>query len=119
MIDLMALWEETIECIRIVEGIRGAVPMRMELVIRFDYGSIVPWVHRVQGALHAIAGPDSVVLRTPVEVRGEDMRTVAEFTVRAKDRVPFVLAYVPFSNDVTASNRLPAEGDAEPALSRS
>src|SRR5581483_11890063 len=93
VIDFMPIRDRRIDVIRIVEGIRGAVPMRMELVIRFDYGSIVPWVHQHSGALHAIAGPDALALRTPVATRGENFRTVAEFTVRAKERVPFVLAY--------------------------
>src|SRR5205807_7415927 len=70
-------------------------PMRMELVMRFDYGSIVPWVRRVEDALWAAAGPDSLVLRTPVETRGEDMTTVADFTVGEGDRVPFVLTWHP------------------------
>ncbi|HZD68420.1 MAG TPA: trehalase-like domain-containing protein, partial [Actinomycetes bacterium] len=78
---------------RVVEGVRGRVPMRMELVIRFDYGSIVPWVQRVDGALHAIAGPDSVWLRTPVELRGENLSTVADFTVSEGERVPFMLTW--------------------------
>jgi GH15 family glucan-1,4-alpha-glucosidase len=78
---------------RVVEGVRGRVPMRMELVIRFDYGSIVPWVRHVDGALHAIAGPDSVWLRTPVPVRGENLTTLADFTVAEGERVPFMLTW--------------------------
>jgi GH15 family glucan-1,4-alpha-glucosidase len=80
---------------RIVQGVRGRVPMRMELTIRFDYGSIVPWVRQVDGALHAVAGPDSVWLRTPVPVRGENWRTLAEFTVAEGERVPFMLTWHP------------------------
>jgi GH15 family glucan-1,4-alpha-glucosidase len=112
VIDFMPIRDRSIDVIRIVEGIRGAVPMRMELVIRFDYGSIVPWVHQHDGALHAIAGPDSLVLRTPVPTRGEEFRTVSEFTVRARDRVPFVLAYVP------SIDPLPEPVDADAALTR-
>jgi GH15 family glucan-1,4-alpha-glucosidase len=67
----------------------------MELVIRFDYGSAVPWVRRVDGALRAIAGPDALVLRTPVETRGRDLTTVAEFRVRQGDRIPFLLTWYP------------------------
>jgi GH15 family glucan-1,4-alpha-glucosidase len=78
---------------RVVEGVRGRVPMRMELTIRFDYGSIVPWVRHIDGALHAIAGPDSVWLRTPVPVRGENWSTVADFTVTEGQRVPFMLTW--------------------------
>jgi len=67
----------------------------MELVIRFDYGSIVPWVTAVPNGIHAIAGPDALVLETPVELRGEEFTTVAEFTVAAGDEVPFVLSWYP------------------------
>ena len=78
---------------RIVEGVRGRVPMRMELTIRFDYGSIVPWVRNIDGALHAVAGPDSVWLRTPVPVRGENWTSLADFTVAEGERVPFMLTW--------------------------
>ena len=61
--------------------------MQMELVIRFDYGSIVPWVRTIDGALRAIGGPDALSLWTPVETRGEDLTTRAEFTVRKGERV--------------------------------
>ncbi|HEV3451912.1 MAG TPA: glycoside hydrolase family 15 protein [Acidimicrobiia bacterium] len=93
VIDFMPVSDHSVDVVRIVEGMRGRVDMRMELVIRFDYGSVVPWVLRTGGALHAIAGPDSLVLRTPVHAVGRDLRTEAEFTVTAKDRVPFVLSY--------------------------
>jgi GH15 family glucan-1,4-alpha-glucosidase len=84
------------DVVRIVEGVSGTVPMRMELVIRFDYGSIVPWVQRMpDDSRVAIAGPDAVSLRTPVEVRGENLRTVADFTVSAGERQPFVLTWYP------------------------
>jgi GH15 family glucan-1,4-alpha-glucosidase len=78
---------------RIVEGVSGRVRMRMELTIRFDYGSIVPWVRHIDGALHAVAGPDSVWLRTPVPVRGENWTTLADFTVAEGERVPFMLTW--------------------------
>ncbi len=82
------------ELVRIVVGLEGEVRMRLDLRIRFDYGRIIPWVHRVEGgALRAVAGPHAVVLKTPVETRGEDHSTVAEFTVSKGDRVPFILAY--------------------------
>ena len=68
----------------------------MDLALRFGYGQTVPWVSRMDdGTLRAIAGPDMVVLRTPAELRGEDMRTVADFIVAAGDTVPFVLTYAP------------------------
>ena len=70
--------------------------MCVELVLRFGYGAIVPWVRKLgDGTLRAIAGPDMVVLRTPVHLRGENMTTVGEFTVGEGDRVPFVLSYGP------------------------
>jgi GH15 family glucan-1,4-alpha-glucosidase len=78
---------------RIVEGVKGRVPMQMELTIRFDYGSIVPWVRQIDGALHAVAGPDSVWLRTPVPVRGENLTTLANFTVAEGERAPFMLTW--------------------------
>jgi GH15 family glucan-1,4-alpha-glucosidase len=78
---------------RVVEGVRGRVRMRMELTIRFDYGSIVPWVRHIDGALHAVAGPDSVWLRTPVPVWGENWTTLADFTVAEGERAPFMLTW--------------------------
>ena len=67
-----------------------------ELILRFGYGAIVPWVTRLEdGALRAIAGPDMVVLRTPVHLRGADMTTVGEFTINKDDTIPFVLSYLP------------------------
>ncbi len=79
--------------LRVVEGLAGEVAMRMELVIRFDYGSVVPWVQRSGHALTATAGPDTLELRTPAHVYGEDQTTRAEFVVRQGERVPFVLSY--------------------------
>src|SRR5216117_3834090 len=74
-IDFMPPRGETPDIVRIVEGLDGTVPMRSELVIRFDFGHIVPWVHRVDNARVATAGPDALCFRTPVATRGEDMRT--------------------------------------------
>jgi GH15 family glucan-1,4-alpha-glucosidase len=98
------------DIVRIVEGLDGSVPMRSELVIRFDYGRIVPWVRRVDGARLAVAGPDALCFRTPVEVRGEDMSTVSEFTLAQGQRVPFVLTWFP------SQEQQPDEVDAEEAL---
>jgi GH15 family glucan-1,4-alpha-glucosidase len=82
------------DVVRIVEGVEGEVEMRTELLIRFDYGSIVPWVRRWDdGARVAVGGPDALCVRTPVELRGENMRTLGEFTVRTGDRVPFTLTW--------------------------
>jgi GH15 family glucan-1,4-alpha-glucosidase len=80
---------------RVVVGRRGKVPMTMHLVLRFDYGSIVPWVRRTDWGIRAVAGPDAVVLDTPVELQGQDMTTVARFTVEAGQQVPFALHWFP------------------------
>ena len=95
LIDFMPPRGENPDIIRIIEGLRGKVQMHMELVIRFDYGQIVPWVRKRKeaGDLEAIAGPDGLILRTPIETRGEDLTTVAEFTVAKGDRIPFVLTW--------------------------
>ncbi len=69
--------------------------MRMDLTLRFDYGATVPWVRREDGMLRAVAGPDGVAFRTPVETRGEELTTVADFTVSAGQRTPFVLSWHP------------------------
>jgi GH15 family glucan-1,4-alpha-glucosidase len=99
LIDFMPPRGTNSDIVRVVRGRRGRMKMRMELVIRFGYGRIVPWVRRVQGvgdkALLAVGGPDMVVLRTPVETRGVDTRTVAEFEVGAGEDVPFVFTYGP------------------------
>jgi GH15 family glucan-1,4-alpha-glucosidase len=82
---------------RLVTGRRGRMAMRLELVLRFDYGRSVPWVTRLphNEGIRAIAGPDMVVLRSPVRLRGEDLRTRAEFDVAAGQVLPFALAYGP------------------------
>jgi GH15 family glucan-1,4-alpha-glucosidase len=79
--------------VRLVEGKRGRVPMQMELILRFDYGSIVPWVRSIDGSLRAIGGRDGVRLVTPIALHGKDFTTVASFVVEAGDRVPFVLSW--------------------------
>lgn len=95
LIDFMPPGNGWSEMVRLVVGKRGTVRMKMELVLRFDYGFSVPWVDRLKhdSGIKAIVGPDTAVLRTPVELRGEDMKTVAEFTVSEGERVPFSLAY--------------------------
>ena len=98
------------DIVRIVEGLDGDVPMRSELAIRFDYGTIVPWVRRVGHARVAIAGPDALCLRTPLEIHGEEMTTVSEFILRPGERIPFVLTWFP------SHEPLPDEIDPEAAL---
>jgi GH15 family glucan-1,4-alpha-glucosidase len=95
VVDFMPPRETQPDVVRIVEGVSGRVEMRMDLVIRFDYGSIVPWVRNIDGTLVAIAGPDAVTLRTPVRVHGVGLTTQASFTVAEGDRVPFVLTWFP------------------------
>src|SRR6185437_6783099 len=113
VIDFMPPRGRAPDIVRIVEGLSGVVAMRVELVIRFDFGRILPWMRRVDDARVAIAGPDALCLRAPVEVRGRDMTTVAEFTVTAGERIPFALTWFPSHED------LPAAIDAERALTDS
>ncbi len=95
LIDFMPPRGTAPDIVRIVEGLRGEVEMSSELVIRFDYGSTIPWVRRIEDGRIAVAGPDALCFRTPVENRGENLRTVGEFTVSEGDRVPFVLTWYP------------------------
>jgi GH15 family glucan-1,4-alpha-glucosidase len=110
LIDFMPPRETKPDVVRIVEGIRGRVEMHMELVVRFVYGSVVPWVRNLDGALVAIAGPDLVTLRTPVELVGRNLRTYASFSVAEGDRVPFVFTWCP------SHEALPEAIDPEQAL---
>ena len=97
--------------IRIVRGIRGSVAMCMELVLRFDYGRTVPWVTRLEdGVLRAIAGPDMAVLYAGTALRGENLKTLSEFTVNPGESVNFVLSYGP------SFDELPPPADPEQAL---
>jgi GH15 family glucan-1,4-alpha-glucosidase len=93
LVDCMPPRQEDPDVARVVEGVHGRVRMRMELVIRFDYGSIVPWVRHRDNAIQAVAGPDSVWLRTPVPIEGRNLTTVAEFEVAEGERVPFMLTW--------------------------
>jgi GH15 family glucan-1,4-alpha-glucosidase len=95
VVDFMPMRSTVSDLIRLVVGVRGRVDMRMEFILRFDYGTSVPWVTQLPdgGGVRAIAGPDLVVLRTPVALRGVDRTTVSEFSVGAGETVPFVLTY--------------------------
>lgn len=96
VVDFMPLRGEASDVVRLVRGERGRVAFRTELVIRFDYGSLVPWVTRFEdGSLNAIAGPDMVVLRTPVELTPKELTHVGAFDVSAGQTIPFVLTYGP------------------------
>ena len=95
LVDCMPPRERSPDLVRVVEGVRGEVSMRMELIVRFDYGSIVPWVRRVDGMWRAIGGPDAVSLWSTVPVHGEDLTTQATFTVREGETVEFLLMWHP------------------------
>lgn len=113
LIDFMPAGRPDTSVVRIVEGRRGRLPVCVDLTLRFDYGSTVPWVSRLGGddrAVVAIAGPDLAVLRSPAPLHGENLATVADFTIEAGQRVPFVLSWGP-------SHRPPPPPlDAEAAL---
>jgi GH15 family glucan-1,4-alpha-glucosidase len=99
VIDFMPIGTRDPQVVRIVEGVNGKVEMRMELAIRFDYGLTVPWVTRTGwNDIRAVAGPNTLVLRTALETRGEDMRTVADFSVGEGESVAFALAWGPSHN---------------------
>ena len=96
LVDFMPGHQAGSSIVRLIVGERGQVAMRTELVIRFGYGATVPWMMRLDdGTRRAVAGPDMMLLRTAVPLRGEDLKTVAEFTVNAGETVPFTLAYAP------------------------
>lgn len=113
LIDFMPLAEDASHLVRIVTGLRGSVAMRTELTLRFDYGSLVPWVSRLDdGAVCALAGPDMVTLRTEVPLRGEGLRTVGEFSLSPGESATFVLSYG------SSIEPPPARIDANRALAR-
>ncbi|MCF0081878.1 glycoside hydrolase family 15 protein [Streptomyces lomondensis] len=95
--DLMPQRDRAPDLVRVVEGLDGEVTLHSVLKLRFDYGSIVPWVRRSDGHRVAVAGPDSTWLRSEPKVRswGEDFGTHAEFTVRKGEKVAFVLTWHP------------------------
>jgi GH15 family glucan-1,4-alpha-glucosidase len=99
VIDCMPIRQRHPEVVRLVEGVLGKVTMEMNLTIRFGYGQIVPWVRRMDGTLSAIAGPDGLSLWTPVECKGQDFSTVAEFTVSEGQQVPFSLTWFPANEE--------------------
>lgn len=95
LIDFMPERATTPDLVRIVQGRKGRVPMHMELTIRFDYGSSVPWVQRIEGGIRATVGPNTVYLCTDVDLRGENLHTVADFDVSEGQKVPFLLTWAP------------------------
>jgi GH15 family glucan-1,4-alpha-glucosidase len=129
--------EDRTDVVRIVRGTRGAVAMTLDLVLRFDYGRVAPWVRRRKHGIFAVAGPDAIEIHAPVPLKGEDFRTVAEFTVSAGQELPFVLTrypshkHAPRQHDHAAllddveegwriwSDRCTYEGDWKAAVQRS
>jgi GH15 family glucan-1,4-alpha-glucosidase len=97
IIDFMPICEtdDRRDLVRVVEGRRGTVPMRMEAIFRFDYGRIVPWVRSREYGVSAVAGPDALQLRTPIRMHGENMKTVANFNVAEGERISFTLTWYP------------------------
>jgi len=95
VVDCMPIRQRNPEVVRLVEGVRGKVTMEMRLTIRFEYGQVVPWVRRSDGTLTAVAGPDALSLWTTVPTHGNDLSTVAEFTVAEGQTVPFSLSWYP------------------------
>jgi GH15 family glucan-1,4-alpha-glucosidase len=95
VVDCMPVRQRDPDVVRVVEGVSGRVPMSMDLTVRFDYGRSVPWVRGLDGRVYVVAGPDALVLDTPVATRDEGSRTVADFEVAAGEKVPFVLEWHP------------------------
>jgi GH15 family glucan-1,4-alpha-glucosidase len=106
VIDFMPVRQGEVELMRIVECRSGTVAVDLELIVRFDYGAIVPWVRSIDGGQVAIGGADGLVLRTPVQLVGRDLTTVARFEVSAGQRVPFTLQWFP--------SHLPVPGPVDP-----
>ncbi len=95
VIDSMPIRGRYPNVVRVVEGIEGSVPMRSEVVIRYDYGNVVPWMEHLDGRMRAVAGPDALELVCPVQSSGKGNTSVTRFEVRAGQRVPFVLTWHP------------------------
>src|SRR6185436_9312551 len=95
LLDCMPVHQTQPTVIRIVEGLEGRVPMRMDLLVRFDYGSIVPWVRTYEKALHAVAGPDGMTLTSDLNAEGRKLSNVTEFAVFPGQRVAFTLTWDP------------------------
>jgi len=93
--DFMPLSDHRWDVVRMVEGLSGQVLVRMELIVRFDYGAIMPWVRRSGDALLLTAGPDTLELTATVPIEPENMKSVAEFTLGAGDRQSFAINYRP------------------------
>jgi GH15 family glucan-1,4-alpha-glucosidase len=114
VVDCMTPTTATCDLLRLVVGVRGHVAMHMELALRFDYGSVVPWVRKTADGISAIAGPDTVRLRTAVELCGENYKTTADFMVSAGQEIPFDLCwYGSFRDEPQPLDSRQAIADAE------
>jgi GH15 family glucan-1,4-alpha-glucosidase len=97
LIDFMPVGDRHSHLIRVVFGMSGKVTMHTQLILRFDFGSLVPWVTRLEDGRHSFAaGPHRAILHTPVQLRGEGLKTVGKFSIRAGQTVAFVLSYTPW-----------------------
>ena len=112
LVDCMVLRDKAPELVRMVRGTRGQVHMKLELVIRFDYGSVVPWVRRTETGISAIAGPDMVRIRSDAPLLSQDMKTQSEFTVSEGQKLFFNMTWYP-SNEPE-----PPAADIEGAIQR-
>jgi GH15 family glucan-1,4-alpha-glucosidase len=112
LIDCMIRREDMPELVRVVVGTKGYIRMNLELVIRFDYGSVVPWVRRTDSGISAIAGPDMIRLRSDSPLCGENMKTVSEFTVAEGEKVSFNLTWYP------SHQQEPATVDVDTAIQK-
>jgi GH15 family glucan-1,4-alpha-glucosidase len=112
LIDFMPPGRDMHSIVRIVEGRSGKVPMHLQLIMRFDYGKIMPWVRKAAGHLWAVAGPDMIRHSTPITTHGEGPTTAADFEVAEGERIPFVLvwspSYIPEAAEVDADAALRA-----------
>lgn len=97
VVDLMpiATAENRTDLIRIIRGIQGTVEFRSEIILRFDYGKIIPWVNRHGSGILAVAAPHAVLVQAPIPMKGEDLKTVGEFTVSAGQTITFNLVRFP------------------------
>ncbi|MFE7782958.1 glycoside hydrolase family 15 protein [Streptomyces nigrescens] len=110
VVDFMPPRDGAPQVIRIVEGVSGRVPMRSELRMRFSYGWVVPWVHKIDDRTVAVAGPDSVWLDTEAETYGKDLTTFSDFTVSPGERIAFTISWEPSHKEP------PAVADPEGSL---
>lgn len=114
LIDLMPIRQREPDLVRVVEGVRGEVEMRLDLAIRFDYGHIAPWTRTLDGVLRAIGGPDALSVSSPVPLEHRDGGVHASFRVRAGERLGFVLAWHPSHEPAPPLiDPLPAVADTE------